>query len=597
MSGKGRLGSYIDPANIYNESETNSDPIIDLLFKIPWKSDFAYDKIHLIQLQNGNYITLNQKFDNTETYNIKFIDKPAKPVKSFKDFYHINKFPIPENDIKDNLGNYYLASIKSEYNFYVEEYEKILLSEIDLQQITNIKDKTQFPMDIAIKFDTTNETITTILKDALLFDNLFEFIKNESNFEDQTFFAYEQTSLGSSTNLKNIKKTNFFKFIEDNRDKSIGKVHIYDIIGIYIESKKRSYEDIIYKKPCHNEVLCYKIEKSDENGVIINNYYIPNIPLGTRNNHFIEFVDTQVKYNKNYSYRVLAYNLIIGNEYVYEEVNPNFKVVNFAKPILLETEILNFVNNKVLDNPPIAPDIDIIPIIGTNKIRFNLNTGLGDIKTQPIQLLEADQKIIDNFRDFDKFIYDETKDNKELDEKTAIHFKTDDLLTAFEIFKIDFKPTSYEDFKDKLFNVVNTDIDDSQTSPLKANSASLIDELILNKVYYYIFRAIDVHGYFSNPSDVFEVEIINSDGVIFPTIRVMNKNELHKENKFDIPSKSFRKALEIMPAFRQINTNENSSVIGTASPSVWDSNFKFSLTSKKTNKKIDIYLKFVQTNK
>jgi hypothetical protein len=124
-----------------------------------------------------------------------------------------------------------------------------------------------------------------------------------------------------------------------------------------------------------------------------------------------------------------------------------------------------------------------------------------------------------------------------------------------------------------------------------------------------MFRAIDVHGNRSNPTDVYEVQIVENSGVIFFNNKVYNFSE-----RSDIISerssatKDFRRFIRISPNFIQslinyeqsfANVDDNSTaynsveppVMGLSDESVWDKRFKLRVTSKHSGKKVDINFK------
>ena len=82
---------------------------------------------------------------------------------------------------------------------------------------------------------------------------------------------------------------------------------------------------------------------------------------------------------------------------------------------------------------------------------------------------------------------------------------------------MDTKPKSYQDFKNGYVKIAETDV--NPFTAQSATAASFIDSIEPNKKYYYTFRAVDVHDKISNPSPVYQVEIINDNGTILPISR------------------------------------------------------------------------------
>jgi hypothetical protein len=117
-----------------------------------------------------------------------------------------------------------------------------------------------------------------------------------------------------------------------------------------------------------------------------------------------------------------------------------------------------------------------------------------------------------------------------------------------------------------------------------------------------MFRSIDVHGNISLPTEVYEVEMIDDEGTIYPIIKAI---EL-KEKNMNATSKAFKRFLKIKPATKQIFFNEtgyngldtaptdtSQLSLGLAEEeSAWGQRFKVRLTSRQTGKKIDINFQF-----
>ena len=147
--------------------------------------------------------------------------------------------------------------------------------------------------------------------------------------------------------------------------------------------------------------------------------------------------------------------------------------------------------------------------------------------------------------------------------------------------------------------MVVTDV--SNITGLGCESGDYVDTLLSNTKYYYTFRTIDHHSHFSNPTAVYEVEMINDAGLHYPSIKVVNfKEEKHYEY-----TKSFRKLMQVKAGLlhttldeRNFNTlisaedNRKALKLGIVEDSVWSKKFKIRVKSKNTGRMIDFNLKF-----
>ena len=163
----------------------------------------------------------------------------------------------------------------------------------------------------------------------------------------------------------------------------------------------------------------------------------------------------------------------------------------------------------------------------------------------------------------------------------------------YELFKIDFRPESYEDFAQGT--LISIDPDSGLTGYFK-------DSILPNKKYYYCARSIDVHTNISNPTYIFEVELVNNDGQIFLRQNIIN----FKQEKKQTYTKSGRRFIYVDPVFQQTalaqanfpedpqstNFPPPDNILGIVDKKVWTKNFKLRVTSKKTGKKIDLNLTF-----
>ena len=118
-----------------------------------------------------------------------------------------------------------------------------------------------------------------------------------------------------------------------------------------------------------------------------------------------------------------------------------------------------------------------------------------------------------------------------------------------------------------------------------------------------MFRALDMHGFASNPSPIYEFTLIKEGETMYPRIRTV---ELAKPDPPVQKHRSFKKYLKIGYSAQQMQIepdlistiNEDllhkSIDIGTAKDRIIGSNrkFKFRIKSKNTGKLIDINVTF-----
>ncbi len=240
---------------------------------------------------------------------------------------------------------------------------------------------------------------------------------------------------------------------------------------------------------------------------------------------------------------------------------------------------------RVLDKPPIAPNVNVIPFKGVDdKIQIWLNGAVGDMMLPDIR------------------IYDDelTERNSLTGSDGRINFKSDDAAKSFQIFRITKRPSSYQDFREMREPII--------VDTIGADAASYVDTIKSNRKYYYTFRSVDVHGHTSNPSPVYEVELVQDDENVFSLINIIDLDAEPVRQK----KKPGRKFIKIEPSFIQLNLNndelsnfenladedvplyvgEYDKRMSTQNVFGNDTKYKIRLTSKKTGKKIDLNVKF-----
>lgn len=247
----------------------------------------------------------------------------------------------------------------------------------------------------------------------------------------------------------------------------------------------------------------------------------------------------------------------------------------------------------ILDNPSVSPDVDIVPYRGLNdRLLFNLASGIGSRRSLVSALNRNDELYLSKLRAMN------------IDEDDAsIIFENDDPSVAFEIYRLDKKPRSYEDFRNR--QLVSLDTSRAETGFRKAAAASFVDSIKPNRKYYYIFTSRDFHGHMSQPTQVYEVELVDNDGAVYPVIRIV---PFPTASDFKTDQKKMRRFLQVNPQLMQTIFNEQETGIARTGDSedspttapygdsislgfqddrIWGREFKIRLTSKQTGKKID----------
>ena len=408
-----------------------------------------------------------------------------------------------------------------------------------------------------------------------------------------------------------------------------------------IDKYDRTFEEILLGKPCFSNIVAYKISKFEvnrANRIDVNNplqnYYFSN---SLELDKFL-LNDTQVKYGKTYRYIVYSYKLVFGNSYSYEIKAPAIigqpQVVNLnaglntppenqARPVtplgienenkqeigsvslvipkridpgpkvvdavdsdmanieiskkpelkLFEIPIFESENIKVRDSAPIPPDMKFDTYINdSTSLNISLERMFGEYKETPIQILRTDEKFIFRMSD----------------ENGLVDYKGDDSIEYFELYRTKNAPINYQSFGEP-YRLIKTSTAENELA--RTPEVTILDKLDENEKYYYFSRAIDVHNNLSNPSFVYEVEIVSNSGAIYPIIRVYNFPEPIKKNFKDV-----NKYIRIYPSYNQTLINGEERGIRNlklgSSDSIWSKRFKFRFTSYNSGKKIDIDVRF-----
>ena len=285
-----------------------------------------------------------------------------------------------------------------------------------------------------------------------------------------------------------------------------------------------------------------------------------------------------------------------ANPIISEDGQAQIDVVVRPSVQLVEAPLFNF-RISVVDKPPVYPQVEFWPYRGiNNRMSFLLSPIGGDVYEVPVIL-----------RGGDDAIFERIQERQGVAEGAKIKFNPDDPVSQYQIFRITSPPATYDDFFEKLHDVVY--IENYGSCGGDPQSALFNDFITPNRKYYYTFRSVDIRGNISNPSPIFEIEMVDTDGAIYPIIR----EYLLPEKPHGTLTKTVKKFLMIGPSFQQErvsfpDNNPDSALgqtvnLGSAELDkriFTDPNtnfqkgtkFKIRVTSRQTGRKFDLNVKF-----
>ena len=599
---KDQYNAYIEPYEKFiSKDEVGEATLPNLYALYLMKQDGANEDFR-------NLITLNQDPKVAGTlggkprgeYFTKYAERRSQmteaSLQNIKDKY--KNVIIPYGDIKNNIlynENANLFPMSVNINFKTDsrtEFAEVLKeSQLSTVFLKYIVDLLEAPNDTLGILDVFEYGVEHAKRNVILKFDLTAFIGLIQSGEFfERFESNNAVFLGMLKDEPDINNLSDYSMILSLLS-SIFSAKISEIVNKHF----RTFCEVMAGKPAYSETVMYKICKyrGDEP---IQRIFLPNSNEVDIHN----YIDTQVKYGEVYTYKIFGYEMVIGNKYQYTDLQhePQFQDIALAKVKqtpsvqLLETELFTRVL-AVIDHPPVAPEINIVPFKGVNnKIRHLLNRSTGRIETHPIIIEEHEENFWTNYKILKDIAPDE-----------PVVYKSDDIPKYFEVYRMLEKPEKYQDFSGHKIAKIRTDIDLETIQ--KAASATYDDAIRPNQKYYYMFRSLDVHNKVSLPTEVFEVEIIYDKGVVYPQIKAI---ELKKANT-NIPNKVFKRFLKIKPTTSQLFFDEEklseldsakdaSNVkLGLVGESVWDKKFKLRLTSRQTGRKIDINFQFGHNHK
>ena len=464
---------------------------------------------------------------------------------------------------------------------------------------------------------------------------LYELLNDQQDTQKMTGRLHAHASIIAGDGMVNTLEKQIKTII------ALGKIK--ELVSDYV----RSYEQILKGETAYSETVVYQVRKSvkrkgERHGRFIQNFWFSNSTDVTN----INFMDTQVHYGQEYVYEVFAYTLIIGTRYDISnkslDMSPLIKSTDKLESMLKAndqdlktmtfqdapysqavwyTPALKIVKTRIhaesimmFDTAPIVPEVEFVPYKGiAHKLLCVFKGSVG--RTQlPTLFINSDRNAYGpNFDQTEQqavALQRKYQKNEILPGENLL-YESDDRPEFFEVYRLTKAPYGYSDFDGQLYARVNTRIpSENETFPATnimpkyADSAAMVDVIAPNTKYYYMVRQVDVHGNFSNPSPVFEVEMVKQKEVIYPIIKeYIFQDPIPRTNK-----KYFNKYIKIAPTVQQVlinNTEVESAFdaadgaiqLGAADVNIWGKKYKVRITSTTTGKSADVNIQFNQKHK
>ena len=524
------------------------------------------------------------------------------------------------------------------YTEIKDRYQNAIFSQVDADFLKGYSSKKHmFPMYMDLRFATGPGTeFSEILRETELGADLMSFILNADLEGRSSMVGSKEVLVDGEFSLANVStrnrrwdlvnwwrtigedrrtdnnvifgrnKSNETRIINSCRPQVANLLKILlagrmrQLVRKYDRTIKGAFED---GHMAHSETLFYRVDKFRKRNPrrIMQSFFVPNSDeLSVCN-----FIDTQVKYGVAYKYRINAYRLVFGTKYRYERVYtesrhrvpdsgdyielPEFRIIKEPYLKLVRVPYYESKFERILDKPPVAPDVDIIPYKDVdNRLLFDLNANVGNYMLKPEIINPEEQALVSQM-----------EQKQKVPPGSPINYVSDDPPVFFQVYRAEKLPEKYTDLAGKAYALITTKYGKSNLS-----NAAFIDNIIPNKKYYYVIRTKDVHGNLSYPSPVYEVEMVNADGAVYLVINIV---EMEKE-AFNTPIKTINKKVHISPAFvhqvidqegtlrhspdRTSAWNLGQVKLGQAEENVWNKKFKFRFISKNTGRKFDLNVRF-----
>jgi hypothetical protein len=323
--------------------------------------------------------------------------------------------------------------------------------------------------------------------------------------------------------------------------------------------------------PLVSETIFYRIDKfaedsNDKNP--IQTIMIPNISspeilengdvkMDYKKNPILNYIDTQVMYGKKYRYSISEVKAIMGFEY--EFVKPNNQNIDanrerlvvrqYPRIRIVEVPVYSQIG-RIVACPPLPPEFEIMPIRRVpNKFRLFLKSTYGTRMMRPIPI---DSKALQDFDDIQNNEFMKTKG------LGIVKFEDTSVIKEFRIFSSFEKPTAASSNNYDLAAREAVDLGANYglllgrlyaTVPVLDGDSTAVDIVLEpNRKYYMTFVSVSSYDLRSNPTPIYEFEMINDAGLSYLKVApfVPETDEIYYKDK-----KKIHRIIEIKPSVGQ----------------------------------------------
>jgi hypothetical protein len=363
------------------------------------------------------------------------------------------------------------------------------------------------------------------------------------------------------------------------------RLEMFSRIRDFVSQRMRkTFSSVILENDsCANLIIGYKIQKF---AVGVNSPIQTTYIMTPKTR---DYYDSLFAYDTIYRYEIKAITMVLGTSYSYSNVQQDPEQGQITLTFVNRPS-LQFLDIPVLTQNMIATDIPNPP---PEVVFYNERGKRNQVILTLDQATIVENSSPDNYPQY--FAGDYISQDKVFTQQkdTQIQFSALYTSNIYEIYRTDEQPSSYDDFANNLLTTIGQ-------SGVELTDNLFRDIIVPHKKYYYLIRTLTNFGIHSNPTKIYELELIQDSDETY-----LNYVEFKFEETENISkNKVFKKFLQIKPSLPQLALKNNQitdlsstdnygdSIVGTDADLIWGRKFKIRVKSKKTGKLFDLNVTF-----